>query len=140
MRRLAGVFVAQLADTRGDDAGVKRQLRLLSQPVFRYPAATEKSAYIDGALFAFVEGTDPEVLLQLEATKSDDGSIWHFGLARMNRDALVVTYRDEIVRTAPHIEDVLNRPRDPYALFSLEHPFQEAARKEKSPKTSEATP
>lgn len=125
MRRLAGDFVANLADTRGNNAGVKRQLRLLSQPVFRYPAANDKSTYLDGALFAFVEGTDPEVLLLLEATKSLDDSGWQFGLARMNSDALVVTHRDAKVWSAPHLPNPMEQPREPYTLFSLERPLRD---------------
>ena len=53
----------------------------------------------------------------------------------MNRDALRVTYRNETVWNAPHLEDVLNRPREPYALFSLEHPFQDAGNEPSPSKT-----
>lgn len=125
MRRMANVFVAELADTRSTGARVNRQLRLLNQPIFRYPPPTEKSEYVDGALFTFVEGTDPEVLLLIEATKVEGEDKWRYGLARMNRDALVVKYRETTVWTAPHIADVLNRPRDPYAAFCLDLPLRE---------------
>ena len=37
--------------------------------------------------------------------------------------------------TVPHIEDILNRPREPYALFSLEHPFQDTGNKPSPSKT-----
>ncbi|MBC7816001.1 MAG: hypothetical protein IAG10_03780, partial [Planctomycetaceae bacterium] len=121
MRRIAGDFVAHLADTRGDDSGVKRQLRLLPQPVFRYPAAKEKATYADGALFTFVEGTDPEAFLMLEATKTNEDVIWQFGLARMNGDALRVTFRDKDVWTVPKIENPLNLAKEPYALITSEH-------------------
>lgn len=128
MRRMAGDFVADLVDTRSDVAGVSRQLRLLNQPIYRYPAPGEKSTYSDGGLFTFVEGTDPEVFLILEATKSD-ASEWRFGLVRMNRDALRVTFRNKTIWTAPFIEDVLNRSREPYAVFSLERPLKEIGTK-----------
>jgi hypothetical protein len=120
MRRIAGDFVARLDDTRGNDSGVNRQLRLLPQPVFRYPMAKEKSSYADGALFAFVEGTDPEAFLLLEAAESNGGLVWKFGLVRMNRDALRITYRDKEVWSAPFIEQVMGRTKEPYSLFTSE--------------------
>lgn len=129
MRRIAGNFVADLVDTRSDVAGVSRQLRLLNQPIYRYPAPGEKSTYKDGGLFTFVEGTDPEVFLILEATKSEEASVWRYGLVRMNRDALRVTFRNKEVWTAPFIEDVLNRSRETYAVFSLERPLKEIGTK-----------
>lgn len=118
MRGLAGDFVAHLADTRGNESGVKRQLRLLTRPVYRYPAADARATYLDGALFAFVEGTDPEAFLLLEALKTGDKSSWHFGLVRMNGDALRVTFRDKNVWSAPMIASLLNQSKEPYALFT----------------------
>ncbi len=119
MRRLASGFVAELADTRGNDAGTKRQLRLLNQPVFRYPAPKGDTSYLDGALFAFVEGTDPEVLLLIEAVTMDGKPTWQFGFARMNRDALRVTFRDKSVWSVPFIENPLSHSREPYTLFPI---------------------
>ncbi len=122
MRRLANGFVTQLVDTRGDAIGTKRELRLLNQPVFRYPAPKGDATYLDGALFAFVEGTDPEVLLLIEAVSDNVTSAtptWRFGLARMNRDALRVTFRDKEVWSVPYLDNPFNLPREPYSLFSL---------------------
>ena len=127
MRRLAADFVANLADTRGNEAGVKRQLRLLPQPVFRHLAPKADSTYLDGALFAFVEGTDPEAFLLLEATKTNDDVSWQYGLVRMNRDALRITFRDREVWTAPKIENPLNLMKEPYALFVSEDILKEPA-------------
>jgi hypothetical protein len=121
MRRIAGDFVANLADTRGNHSGVKRQLRLLTQPVFRYSAAKPDATYLDGALFAFVEGTDPEAFLILEATKTPTGTDWQFGLVRMNSDALNITFRDTTVWTVPLIENSLSLSKEPYALFVSDH-------------------
>ncbi len=118
MRRLAGDFVAHLADTRSDDAAVKRQLRMLTQPIFRYPAPNDKATYIDGALFAFVEGTDPEVFLMLEAISTKAGASWQFGLARMNGDALRVTFRDQEVWSVARLTVGTNLSKEPYAFFS----------------------
>lgn len=119
MRRLANGFVTQLVDTRGDATGTKRELRLLNQPVFRYPAPKGDATYLDGAMFAFVEGTDPEVLLMIEAVTDNSTPTWRFGLARMNRDALRVTFRDKEVWSAPYLDNPFNLPREPYSLFPL---------------------
>lgn len=131
MRRLAGDFVAHLADTRGDDSGVTRQLRRLTHPVFRYPIANERATYLDGALFAFVEGTDPEAFLVLEATKAGDSVKWEYGLVRMNSDALRVTYRDQTVWTVSKLKDPLNLSKEPYALITSERVLKEPVASEK---------
>lgn len=128
MRRLAGEFSAHLTDTRGGVEGVRRQLRLLPQPVYRYPAGNNsKSPAVDGAMFAFVEGTDPEVFLVIEATRKNDAPQWHFGMARMNRDAMRGTFRDKVVWSVPHLKNPIDAPREPYSLFSLEHPLKDSA-------------
>ena len=100
---------------------------MLSRPVFRYPTPIEKSDYIDGAIFVFVEGTDPEVLLLVESVSSTNGQMWQFGISRMNRDAIQVTLHGKPVWSAPYIEEVLDRARDPYAVFSLKIPLKDVA-------------
>jgi hypothetical protein len=79
MRRLAKRFTAEV--TRPELI----EVRLLPQPLFRYA----RDAEVDGAVFAFVQGTDPECLLILEA--SNDG--WSSRMVRMTRVGLN-TYRD----------------------------------------------
>jgi hypothetical protein len=128
MRRIADGFVAELQDTRGTNSGIKRQLRMLSRPIFRYPTAVESSNYLDGTLFVFVEGTDPEVLLQIEAVTGGDKPVWQFGVARMNRDELQVRYRDQVVWSAPYINEVMGRIHEPYALFVIKAPGQNKSR------------
>lgn len=138
MRRMAGNFAAHLADTRGNDAGVKRQLRLLPQPVFRYLAPKAGSTYLDGALFAFVEGTDPEVFLVLEAT---DEVTWEYGLVRMNGDALRITFREKEVWTAPKIDNLLNQIKEPYTQITTEQVLKEpVAIDKKTPPATKAKP
>src|SRR5205085_10594892 len=116
MRSMSGNFTADKTD-RDDNVSVQR-MRLLTQPVFRY---TSKAARVtDGALFAFVQGTDPEVLLLLEAQESDSGSAWHFALARMNSTAFNVRYLDRPVwQTEVLPWDVVLNNREPYNLLDL---------------------
>ncbi len=47
------------------------ELRLLPNPIYRYGKETDR--IIDGALLALVHGTNPEVLLLIEAHAADDG-------------------------------------------------------------------
>lgn len=78
MRRLA----RQFAVTKTDRDGSRQELRLLPQPIYRY--ATPQQEILDGGLFVFVQGTDPEVFLMLEARGKEDAARWTFAAARMN--------------------------------------------------------
>jgi hypothetical protein len=64
------------------------QLRLLTTPVYRY--TSPESGIVEGEVFAFVQGTNPEILLLVEACA--DGT-WRYGFARMSCFYLRV-YRD----------------------------------------------
>src|SRR5262249_40590497 len=92
MRTMSNGFVAEKTDR--DDHSTQR-MRLLTQPVFRYSSKAQDVG--DGGMFAFVQGTDPEVLLLLEAQETKSGPVWKFALARMNSTAFTVTYRDQEV-------------------------------------------
>jgi hypothetical protein len=122
MKRLAGDVTVTLADARNAADPVPRMLRQMPQPVFRYPAAEGESDYLDGALFAFVEGTDPEVLLLIEAQRGEATAAWRFGLARMNRDELRASLRGRSVWHAPALShnDSIQNPRQPYGLFVID--------------------
>jgi hypothetical protein len=59
------------------------ELRLLPQPIHRY--AAPKQEIIAGGIFAFVRGTDPEIILLIEARGKDaTNAKWQFAAARMN--------------------------------------------------------
>ncbi len=118
LKRLANEFAVQLEDTRGDSNGVKRSLRRLAQPIYRFPKPTEESDYIDGAVFAFVEGTDPELLLFLDAVQGKTAAVWRFGIARMNRDFIRVTHNDKVVWEGAYLSDPYERPHEVYTTFS----------------------
>jgi len=95
MRTLAGQFSARMIDQRQNTKGERQELRLLTQPLYRYPAG--EGDVLDGALFAIVLGTDPEVFLLLEARRASEELSWQYGLARMNIDPMTVSYKDEEV-------------------------------------------
>jgi hypothetical protein len=56
------------------------KLRILPRPIYRY--ADADSGVIDGAIIAFVQGTDSEAFLIIEARSSDDGGDWQYAIAR----------------------------------------------------------
>lgn len=118
MRGLASRFRAILTDERVDTGGVITELRLLPRPVYEYDL--EASPGAGGALFAFVAGTDPEVLLLLEAGGSGSEPVWHYVLARMNRDALEIRLDEEPVWKAEHLSPrTLFDSRQPYCCVEL---------------------
>ena len=112
MRALAKSFSA----TETTRAAVGRELRLLPQPLYRYESTDPE--VVDGGLFAFVEGTDPEIVLLIEARRGADGPRWHFAAARLNSCVLDMKYEGRPAWSAPEIP--WNQARDhgePYSLF-----------------------
>lgn len=81
MRELARRYEARIgADGKGEP------LRLLRQPLYRYDEKVAAPGIVDGALFAFVQTTDPEVLVRIEARTDESGAThWTVGFARMSR-------------------------------------------------------
>jgi len=59
---------------------VRSQLRLMVQPLYRY--ADEQRGLIDGAIFSYAAGTNPEALLLVECRKAGETSTWHAAFAR----------------------------------------------------------
>jgi hypothetical protein len=80
MRRLAQEFTGYEIDREGK----RWELRLLPTPLYRYPAA--KAGVIDGALFALTSeaGTDPEVLLLMEAKEVEGKLRWEYVCCRFS--------------------------------------------------------
>lgn len=75
------------------------ELRLLTKPVARY--GEQGTSVLDGALFAFVQGTDPEVFLLIEETPGVSGPQWRYALAPMSTFALKVSLNGTDVWEVP---------------------------------------
>jgi hypothetical protein len=76
------------------------QLRLLPKPLLRYGKAG--SGVEDGALFAFVLGTDPEVVLMIESRPDPSGGLrWEYALAPMTSFEVKVSWKGDPVWTLP---------------------------------------
>jgi hypothetical protein len=81
MGRLAEGFTGHTVDAARKE---RYELRVLRTPLYRYPEA--KTGVIDGALFALVSdaGTDPEVLLLIEAREEKGHARWEYALGRFS--------------------------------------------------------
>jgi hypothetical protein len=101
MKTLAGGFTSTLVQWR-DDASDREQLRMLPQPVYRY-AESKNPDVLDGAMFFFVQGTDPESLLLLEAVREGSGYQWQFAFARRTSGALMAQYQQKTVWRVPRL-------------------------------------
>lgn len=71
--------------------GQTYELRLQPRPFFEYENAKRDGAWLGGALFSLVQGTDTEVLLWLEAQNVNGSPTWRYALARMSDLQLTVT-------------------------------------------------
>ena len=88
-------------------------LRLLPTPVARYGKAG--AAVIDGALFAFAIGTDPEVCVFLEARQGKEGPEWFYAMGPMTCFSVKATYKNTEVWDLPRRRPDGN-PKVPYYI------------------------
>jgi len=116
MRRLAHEFSGQNIDKEG----MRWELRLLPAPLFRYPAA--KTGVVDGALFTLVSnaGTDPEVLLILEAREESGKLYWDYACGRFSDRDLHVRRKDKEIWSSIRSETdtILHDAQHLYRLYS----------------------
>jgi hypothetical protein len=80
LKSLTERFSAVMLGWKSDNSD-REELRLLPRPLYRYETKKDE-ATLDGAVFAFAMGTDPEVLLLLEAVKVDEKYRWQYAFAR----------------------------------------------------------
>jgi hypothetical protein len=98
MKALATQFSATLIKWR-EDGSDREELRLLPQPIYRYES--EDPEVLDGGVFAFVQGTDPEVLLLLEAVRRAGDAVWVYGFVRRTSGVLEARHRGKPVWAVP---------------------------------------
>jgi hypothetical protein len=99
MRNLAERFTAAFRPFVAAESDAPVELRLLPRAIYRYESA--ESGLVDGAMFAFVQGTDPQVLLLLEARRDGESLKWQYGLARMASGAVSARYQGKEIWTEP---------------------------------------
>lgn len=59
----------------------RNELRLIPRPLYRYSAL--EAGILDGALFSFALGTDPEAIIMVESQKEAGVDTWKVAFARM---------------------------------------------------------
>jgi hypothetical protein len=115
MRRLAQEFSGDSVD----DKGKHWDLRLLPAPLYRYPEA--KSGVVDGAIFTLVStaGTDPEVLLLIEAREEGGRLRWEYACGRFSDRSLYVQRKDKEVWSSVQSETNtrLHNPDHTYRVY-----------------------
>lgn len=97
MRAIAGEF--EIFDDFGWKETVRQTLRLLPRAIYRYE--DPQANIIDGAIFTYVIGTDPECNLFLEADSTADGPRWRYAFRPMSIYKLDAFRGDELVWSCP---------------------------------------
>ncbi|HUQ70306.1 MAG TPA: hypothetical protein VM165_12320 [Planctomycetaceae bacterium] len=90
------------------------ELRLLTKPLVRFGG--DQMDTLDGALFTLAYGTDPELLILLEALRTDGEYRWHYSLAPMTGYALKATLDDQPVWEVGWRKPPFS-PREPFFLL-----------------------
>ncbi len=93
-RELARSFAGTITTHEGD----KEELRLLTQPLFRY--AGEPRQVSDGVIFGLASnGTNPECLLLLQSRRSTAGNAatWEFGCIGLSAELIEIRRGTEVV-------------------------------------------
>jgi hypothetical protein len=114
MKKLAAEFAGHSVDRDGK----QWELRLLPAPLYRYPVA--KTGVVDGALFTLVStaGTDPEVLLVIEAREEKGKVRWEYACGRFSDWELRVKRNEkEVYASVPSDKNPMFH--DPLHLYRL---------------------
>lgn len=97
MRALARRY--RLISVWGEEKSGEWELRLLPTPLYRYQS--EPAGVIDGALFGFAQGTNPETIVVVEALQTPDGPVWQTAATRMTGYAVRGWFDDDLVLDVP---------------------------------------
>ena len=91
------------------------ELRLLVQPVHRY--LDESAKLTDGAVFVLAHGTNPEVLIQIEAHADEQPPRWRYSLVRLGSAEMHVSIDGKEVWKQDRTPGIVGQPVDPYWLL-----------------------
>ena len=75
------------------------ELRLLPTPLHRY--SSDEAKVIDGAIFGYAQGTNPETVVMVEAVSTDDGPVWQAVPSRLTGYAVKAWLNDSLVFDLP---------------------------------------
>lgn len=100
MKGMASQFAVTMLGWRRDLSD-KELLRRMPRELYRYKPQSVDC--LDGALFTFALGTDPEAILSIEAIKANDRTEWQYAFVRQTSGGLEARLNDQIVWQAePH--------------------------------------
>ena len=120
MKTLARRFSVKMLGWMEVGGSDQEELRMFPQPIYRYHGPDPE--LLDGALFVFVQGTDPETLLMLEAVRTQTGLQWQYDLVRRTSAALEGRYQGKTVWEAP----MAHYPTNPQATrIEFRHKLQQ---------------
>jgi hypothetical protein len=126
MRQLANRFRGENLD---DETGQTWPLRLLRQPLFRVDLSDQdtvsEDGVLDGALFALASGTDPEILLLIEARTTANGDGWRWALAGFSDRPLTAWLDGEEVWSVERAHPTQTTPHTILNVDQLVRPPQE---------------
>ncbi len=107
-------FVKRFSAHEYYGAGDQRiELRPMPRPIERY--ADPDRGIVDGAIFLFANGTNPEVMILVEAWGRPPGeAAWHYAVARLSRARSEVDLDQKQVWSVPFA--TMQLPSDPYFL------------------------
>lgn len=111
MRQYARRFSGKVSSGPVADRNAFKELRLLPQPIYQYSTDT-----VDGAIFAFSEGTNPAVLLCLETDLDQETIGWRYGIAQRWSWESRMSYEGEEVWTAPSTRTKDTNSKSPYRV------------------------
>jgi hypothetical protein len=95
LRQLARRFEGHTTDFQQK----RWELRQVATPIFTYDVGSSET--LGGAMFAFCQGTDTEIVLLIEARAMADGQEFYFAYAPFTDYDIVLTVDDQNVEEAP---------------------------------------
>jgi hypothetical protein len=112
LKQLAGKFTGH---EFWDPDNSRFELRRLERPLHTYSDAD--AGILDGALYTLANGTNPEIMLFVEARANKDGAkpVWQFAVGRLAHAELHLAYDDKEVFEAARADRArLSAPDKPY--------------------------
>lgn len=106
MRRAVREF--RFVDNWGETGSVTKsewELRLMPAPLLRYASVRDK--IVDGALFAFAQGTNPEALVLVEAIETANGPVWRAAPSRLTGYRIRGWRKDQLVLEVEKIQTAI---------------------------------
>lgn len=104
MRSIARQF--RITSLWGEPTRTEWELRLLTTPLHRYDSPS--ASVIDGAIFGYAQGTNPEAVVIVEALRTDHGPIWEATPARLTGYEVKAWLKDKMVLEVPYQQQTRN--------------------------------